>query len=71
MRNLTEQLKKLSQELADAVHDSKHSPDLTEEQAFQLDERIEDIQDQIWDIEETLREFAEHEFSDRSSRGWT
>lgn len=70
MRNQTERLKQLSRELADAVHLSHHSPDLSEEEAFQLDERIEDIRDEIWDIEELIRELAEYEYGERTTKGW-
>lgn len=67
-RNLTERLKKLSRELADAKHE------LTVTKGFgfvegdaaidELQERIEDIQDEIWDVEDLIREDAESEYGE-------
>lgn len=70
-RNLTEQLKKLSKELAETQSVVKHhSADYSEEQIESFNARIEDIQDEIWDIEDILREDAENEYGDLHAKGW-
>lgn len=70
-RNLTERLKKLSQELAATQNAVKHHPphDDTGE-LEELQARIEDLQDEIWDIEDILREEAENEYGENSAKGW-
>lgn len=70
-RNLTEQLKKLSKELADKQSTlNHHSDELTDAELASLNDRIEDLQDEIWDIEDILREEAENEYGDLSAKGW-
>lgn len=69
-RNLTERLKKLSKELAASearLHDGNA---LTDEERESLIDRIEDIQDELWDVEEQLREEAQGEYDDHSAKGW-
>ena len=69
-RNLTERLKKLSKLLADALDTLHNDADLTEEAEIELEECIEDYQDEIWMIEEQLREEAENEYADHHAKGW-
>lgn len=67
-RNLTEQLRKLSSELAQAL--TIDTADFSDDEAFALDERIEDIRDEILEIEETIREDADYEYRVHSAKGW-
>ena len=67
-RNLTEQLKKLSKQLTDAINAS-HT-ELNEEEKEDLDIRIADIQDEIWVIEDQLNSEAENEYADHHAKGW-
>jgi cell division protein FtsB len=70
-RNLTERLKKLSKELADAKNAVEHhGNEYTDEELDKLYDRIDDLQDDIWDIEDQLREQAENEYDDHSAKGW-
>lgn len=70
-RNLTEQLKKLSKELAENQTVVRHhSDELTDAELATLNERIEDLQDEIWDIEDILRDEAENEYGEHSAKGW-
>lgn len=71
-RNLQERLRKLSAELADAIHAYKNREidGLSEMEAAKLDDRIADLQDEIWDIEDQLESEAADEFAERSAKGW-
>lgn len=70
-RNLTERLKKLSIELADKTNAIEHhSGDYTEQALAQLQARIDDIQDEIWDVEDQLEAQAQDEYDDHSAKGW-
>jgi septal ring factor EnvC (AmiA/AmiB activator) len=69
-RNLTERLKKLSKELADAQHEILQTSKYNEEELNALDDRIADLQDEIWDIEDQIREQAENEYDDNTAKGW-
>lgn len=68
-RNLTQRLNKLSQQLTNSLA-RLHSDELTEDERFELEGRIEDLQDEIWDIEDQLREEAEYEYEEHSAKGW-
>lgn len=70
-RNLTEKLKALSKELAAAKNAVEHhGSEYTDEALDKLYDRIEDLQDEIWDVEDQLREQAENEYDDHSAKGW-
>lgn len=70
-RNLTERLNRLSKELvADKQELNDHGLELSETQYNALVDRIDDIQDEIWDIEELLRDQAEYEYDVNSAKGW-
>ena len=70
-RNLTERLKKLSQELAATQNAVKQYPPYDDTGELEtLQARIEDLQDEIWDIEDILREEAENEYGENSAKGW-
>jgi cell division protein FtsB len=70
-RNLTERLKKLSKELAEAqTATTQHGNEYTDTELEALTNRIDDLQDEIWDIEDTLERQAEYEYGDHSAKGW-
>ena len=70
-RNLTEKLKTLSKELAAAKNAvEQHGNEYTDQELETLYERIEDLQDDIWDVEDQLREQAESEYGEHSAKGW-
>lgn len=68
-RNIIERIKKLSKELADYEHELKtlaHDDPIREE----LEIKIEDIQEEIWDLEDQMREDAESEYEEHTAKGW-
>lgn len=70
-RNLTERLKKLSQELADAQHKLKHlASELSADETEALQELIDDLDDKIWDIEDQLEADAQDQYGEQSAKGW-
>jgi hypothetical protein len=70
-RSITERLNRLSKELAADKHEMQHhTHELDELQLQALSDRIDDIQDEIWDIEDALRDEAEYEYSEHSAKGW-
>lgn len=70
-RNLTERLKKLSKELAEAESQAAlHSTEYSEDELEALTETILDLQDEIWEIEDLLERQAEYEYGDQSAKGW-
>ena len=70
-RNLTERLKKLSKELAEAqTAFTQHGTEYTDQELETLANRIDDLQDEIWGIEDTLERQAEDDYGDHSAKGW-
>ena len=70
-RNLTERLKKLSKELADKQNAvTQHGSEYTDKELETLTNRIDEIQDEIWDVEDMLERQAEYEYGDHSAKGW-
>lgn len=70
-RNLTERLKRLSKELTELRNATEHhESEYSDSELDTMFDRIESIQDEIWDIEDQLRDEAESEYDEHSAKGW-
>lgn len=70
-RNLTERLKKLSKELAETQNRiTFHGDEYTDQELESLNEHIDDIQDEIWEVEDQIRDEADYEYGEQSAKGW-
>ena len=71
-RNLTERLKKLSKELAATTNVVEHhGNEYTAEELESFKLRIEDIQDEIWDIEHIMAGDGEFDYTGKPTKDWT
>lgn len=69
-RNLIARVKKLSQDLSDAQHKLDTDASLTDEDRDKLLALVEDLQDDIWDVQDQIEGEAEDEYAEKSAKGW-
>lgn len=72
-RNLSIRLQQLSKQLTDYVSELEHlkiTDESDEDERERLEATIADIQDEIWDIEDTLEGDAADEYAEHSAKGW-